>query len=345
MPLPLLSPILPTGQRELAVLRVLGRLGPTLGTALHELLFPDQDETTRNRLLTRLTEQKLLWRVFVASSRRDDDGRCLGGPSYAYGLTTEGKETLDFANAEPHDGTYGRLLARSRQAPSAPSTPNLMLDVYISSWCASLLDQVRRVPSLVGVHVQRRFAVIDKTDKTLQTIGAVIILAFDKTTKTFDQYGWELPWLSLGTTPDSWTYQRLALEIDTGQTPLRTLFDLARMYQRLTDANAYSQLFGGPVRPVIITPSGRRARGVAEIWSGAWPNSPTLLSTYERTDHPVYGPLWGEYRSIATLPSTETTLLSQVLGTVAQWPALSSQWSPTMRPADDPPSGSQRPAA
>ena len=65
------------------------------------------------------------------------------------------------AQAEPHDGTYERLLARSRQASSAPNQTELTRDAYISDWCAALLDHVRRVPSLVGVHVQRHYAIVD----------------------------------------------------------------------------------------------------------------------------------------------------------------------------------------
>jgi hypothetical protein len=123
---------------------------------------------------------------------------------------------------------------------------------------------------------------------------------------------------------------RLALELDNGSPALRSQFDMAQMYYRLSKANAYTQVLGGPVRPVIITPPARRARAVAEVWTGAWPNCPALLSTFERTAHRHYGPLWGTYLSIATNPTKETTLLGNLLGTVEQWPALTSHWSPAL---------------
>ena len=329
MPIPIPSPNSPASDRELAVLRALGRFGPTLGMTLQELIFPDQDDTTRNRTLNRLVEQKLIWQAVIPNAKCDEAGRSRGRAPHVYGLTSDGKEALDNFNAEPHDGTFERLLARSRQAATTPNQTDLMRDSYISGWCASLLDQVRRVPSLAGVHVQRRYAIIDTKGTTLQTIGAVVILAFDKTARSFDRRGWELPWLSLGATPASWTYVRLALEVETGQSSLRSQFDLAQMYQRLSSANAYTQVLGGLVRPVIITPPARRARAVAEVWIGAWPNNPALLSTFERTDHRQYGPLWGTYRSVAANPPTETTLLGTLLGTVDQWAALTREWSPS----------------
>ena len=333
MPIVLSPPISSGSDRELAVLRVLGRFGTVLGTTLHELLFPDQAEATRNRLLKRLVKEKLIWQAVIPHPNRDATGCSRGRAPHLYGLTDDGKEGLDMAQAEPHDGTYERLLARSRQASSAPNQTELTRDAYISDWCASLLDQARRVPSLAGVHVQRHYAIIDKVGTTLQTIGAVIVLAFDKTATTYDRRGWDLPWLSLGATPASWTYVRLALEIDPGVAALRSLFDMAQMYQRLSEAKAYHQLLGGPLRPVLITPPARRARAVAEVWMGAWPGSPALLTTFERTAHPDYGPLWGEYRSIATNPTTETTLLGNLLGSFEQWPALTRQWSPGLNPA------------
>lgn len=345
MPIPNPPPSSRVSGRELAVLRALGRLGTVLGTTLHELLFFDQNETTRNRLLGRLVKAKLIWRVFIPSATRDENGCSRGGAPYIYGLTDDGKEALDMAQAEPHDGTFERLLSRSRQASSAPNQQALASDAFISNWCVALLDQVRRVPALVGVHVQRHYAIVDTHGKTHQTIGAVIILAFDKTVNTLDRRGWELPWLSLGTTPASWTYVRLALELDD-DTALRSQFDMARRYYRLSKANAYTQVLGGPVRPVIITPPAKRARAVAAMWMEAWPNCPALLSTFERTDHPAYGPLWGTYLSIATNPTKETTLLGNLLGTVEQWPTLTSQWSPARNPtpAAPPPAARHRAA-
>lgn len=336
MPSSMSSPTSPISDRERAVLRVLGRFGTVLGTNLHDLIFSDQHDVTRLRLLNRLVAQKLIWKASIPHDNRDEFGRSRGRAPHVYGLTNEGKAALNMAQVEPHNDTFKRLLSRSRQASSALNLDELKRDAYISDWCAALLDQVRRVPALVGVHVQRHYTIIDTNGNLLQTIGAVIVLAFDKTAKTLDRRAWELPWISLKETPASWTYVRLALEVESGYTALRSKFDIARRYYQLSAANAYTQVLDGPVRPVIITPPGQTAREVAEVWMSTWPNCPALLTTFKRTKHQHYGPLWGDYLSIATNPPTETTLLGNILGTVEQWPTLTSQWSPAPNrtPAD-----------
>ena len=321
------TPILPSNERELAVLRVLGRMGAVLGTTLHGLIAPDLNARTGRRMWQRLTERKLIWQASVPNGHTDAAGRVRGKPLHVYGLTDDGRALIDSLGAEPHDGTFERLMYRPKQSPIPPSAQNLVHETYISDWCAMLLDQVRRTPMLVGAHVQRRYAVTDASGATVQTLGAAIVLAFDPKQTTFDLPCWEIPWLSMGATSSTWTIVRLALEVDTGQATLRTIFDLAQTYATLTQAGGYRDApLGGTPKPVLITPPGQRARTVADVWMSAWPGSSAILGSTEKTTHPDYGVLWGQYYSLKTTPVQTTNLLGNLLGTVDQWPARTKGW-------------------
>jgi hypothetical protein len=313
----------PISERELAVLRLLGRLGMVMGQTIRDLVCPDQHAASCRRMLRDLTERKLIWQARMPNMVA---GRSQGRAPNVYGLTDDGRQMLDAFRAEPHDGTFERLISRSKQSPAPPSVATLVTETYVSDWCASLIDQVRRAPILAGIHVQRRYVVPDADGSPLQTIGAVIILAFDPDLKQIDRPVWAIPWLTDGAMAPSWRIVRLALEVDTGVMALRSICDMALTYRRLSGDGTYQKLLGGPLRPVIITPPARRARTVAEVWMGAWEGSPAILSSTERTCHPTYGVLWGEYLALKTNPVTRTPLLGTLLGTVDQWPSKIAAW-------------------
>lgn len=315
---------LPLSEREVAVLRLLGRLGMVLGQTIRDVICFDQHENSCRNMLHDLAGRKLIWQASVPQV--NDVGRSAGRAPNVYGLTDDGRQMLDTLGAEPHDGTFERLIYRSKQAPSAPAVASLVTDTYLSDWCASLLDQVRRTPMLAGVQVQRRYAVTGADGALLQTIGAMIILAFDPEQKRLERPAWVIPWLTDGAISSSWRIVRLALEVDTGMLTMRSLFDLAQTYQRLSNDGTYQKLLGGAPWPVIVTPPARRARAVAEVWMGAWEGSPALLSSIERTCHPEYGVLWGEYMALKANPVQRRTLLGSLLGTVDQWPAKIAVW-------------------
>jgi hypothetical protein len=318
------SPVLPASERELAILRLTGRLGMVLGQTVRELVFPDMHDSSCRRILRGLVERKLLWHANVPNA--NDAGRLQGRTPRVYGLTEDGRQLLDTFGAEPHDGTFERLIVRSKQAPGTPLSSTLVTETYISDWCASLIDQVRRTPLLAGVHVQRRYAVTDANGTPIQTLGALIVLAFDPNLKTLDRPTWGIPWLTDGAISPSWRVVRLALEVDTGFMAMRAIFDMAQTYQHLAGTGMYQKILGGPIQPVIITPPGRRARAVAEVWMGAWPGSPALLSSVERTAHDDYGVLWGEYLVLHATPLQRAPLLGKLLGTVDQWATKTQHW-------------------
>lgn len=315
--------ILPIAERELAVLRLIGRLGLVLGQTVGRLLFPDRHPATARDVLGRLTKRELIWRTSLPTI--NVAGRSSGRPFAVYGLTTEGRQLIQAFGAEPHIDTFERLITRPKHAGKS-SFSERDLETYISDWCADLLDQVRRSPTLVGAHVQRSYAVTNAEGALEQTIGALIVLAFDKQQQTVERPGWAIPWLTDGVVPPTWHVVRLALEVDVGVRGNRGWFDLALTYRRCADDGLHTQVIGGAVRPVIISPNMQRVKTVGEQWAAAWPGSPTLITSRARTTHPKYGVLWGTYSSLKTKPVQQTPLLGSLLGTVEQWPAKTKHW-------------------
>ena len=88
--------------RELAVLRALGRLGAVESTVLHGLIFPGTHQTTADHAIARLLERGFIWMTRgPGRSTTRADGR--PGPprsQRAFGLTTDGKVVLESLGAE-----------------------------------------------------------------------------------------------------------------------------------------------------------------------------------------------------------------------------------------------------
>ncbi|MFV9505402.1 MAG: replication-relaxation family protein [Oscillochloridaceae bacterium umkhey_bin13] len=312
------SPILPASEREIAVLRLLGRLHIVMGQTIRVLIYPDQHENTCRNALHGLAERKLIWQGSVPLM--NEAGRSRGRAPHVYGLTDDGRTLLGTLGAEPYDGTFGRLLSRSKQAPLPPQA-TLTSESYLSWWCASLIEHLRCFPLLAGLHIQHRYPITDPEGNILQTVGALMSIAFDRDQTTVDRPQWVIPWLTDGALSSSWTIVHLAIELDTGIMSMRSIVDLAQTYRRLTETRIYQQNLGrtNGFRPVIITPSGHRARAFAEAWMSAWPGSPALVSSVERTAHADHGVLWGTYFALRTNPVQPTSLLGTLLGTIEEW--------------------------
>lgn len=326
MPIQLHTPSL-APERDIAVLRLLGRFEKVVTTTIHDLLGGANTLRTSQRLLARLEAQRLIWRTTMPNGNRDERGRSRGSAPDVFGLTDDGQRLLENLGVEPQDGTFERLIYRSKQAPTAPLRDALLDDVYLSDWCASLIHEVFRTPALVGVQIQRRYTLYDNQGGVLQQLGALVILVFDPQRSPLDRpvHDCSIPWLSDVVPLPQHRFVAFALEYDAGLAPPSFIERMAQTYQRLTSAGVYEQTFGTPLRPVLLCPPGRRARVVADTWMRTWNGSPALITSIDKTVHREYGVLWGDYRALATNPVRPTTLLGDVLGTVEQWSARIAQ--------------------
>jgi hypothetical protein len=319
--------ISPISERETAVLRALGRLGVLHLPVLHALIFADAALRSVQRYTNRLIERGLVWRQSgpgTQISLRGGGTRPVRTPA-VYGLTLDGKAYLDALQMEPQGGVFERLIARDRRAPP-PSESALVADLLISSWCASVIDEVRRTTMLVGVTCQARPTIV--TGELRQTIAAVLTLIFDPQQHAYTRPGWQIPWFDGETVKDRYRVIRLALEIDTGRAASAALIDQAQLYAHFTQGGVYTAVFGGALRPVILVPPGDRGTTVATMWAKAWPQTSAIISSTTRVHHPQHGALWGTYFTVKDAPAQQAALLGGMVPSIAQWAQLTAGWTP-----------------
>lgn len=281
-------------ERQIAVLRLLGRLEVMRSSQIKRLVYPDMSARGMGKQLATLLGHQLVWRTRVHLEERVSDGsdrrRTPVAPPYVYGLTSAGKALLDTLEVEHDQRSLDGLRAREAGAPVV--TPNTIAhDLQASWWCSSLLLEVQRSPWCHSVFVQVEFTVHPR-----QRIDALVILRLNLTTPRPDLG--RIPWFD-GTPrrPDE-VELRLALEVDRGTEPLPILLQKAVAYRDLTAGGIYGQAFGGPVLPVVLAPTSRRAGQIAKEWQSAWPDGWGVISVVRACDHPTHGTLWGDYRGM-----------------------------------------------
>jgi hypothetical protein len=313
--------------REIAVLRLVGRLGVVETPWIGRLLFRDVSLRSMQAMLTSLVDQHLLWRMegrrqLVATKT---PGKTIPrkGP-YLYGLTADARSLLGELGAEPRDGTLQRLIARDRRAP-LPTLTSLDDDLAASAWCASVIDHARRTPMLAGVNLQAGCQIVDSEGQLVQTIGAVLTLAFSKA-QPATRPAWELPWLSGEAVDPSWKLVRFALEADTGVANSATIMAQAQTYSRLSQNKTYQKLFGGPIKPVVLTLPGDRINTVAQRWREAWPATPAMFTSVAAALHPDYGALWGNYAKLTQDGACPAIPLEGLVSSVENWAKLVAKW-------------------
>jgi ParB/RepB/Spo0J family partition protein len=112
-----------------------------------------------------------------------------------------------------------------------------------------------------------------------------------------------IPWYDgFASSPRMW-WEWFALEVDRGTEPLKVLLGKGTVYRDMTVSNTYRRHFGGDLLPVFLAPTTRRAGQIAREWNAAWvdkrgnslPSAKGVIATINRSEHPDYGPLWGEY--------------------------------------------------
>lgn len=280
-------------ERQIAVLRLLGRLEVMRSNQIKRLVYPDMSPRGMGKQLITLLGHQLIWRTRVHLEERvnDDHARTPVAPPYVYGLTTAGKALLDTLEIEHDQRSLDGL--RAREAGSVVVTPNTIAhDLQASWWCSSLLLEIQRACWCHSIFVQVEFTIHPR-----QRFDALVILRLNLTTPRPDVG--RIPWFD-GTPrrPDE-VEVRLALEVDRGTEPLPILLQKAVAYRDLTAGGIYHQAFGGPVLPVILAPTSRRAGQIAKEWQSAWPDGWGVISVVRACDHPEHGTLWGDYRAMS----------------------------------------------
>ncbi|MFL5801611.1 MAG: replication-relaxation family protein [Roseiflexaceae bacterium] len=119
---------------------------------------------------------------------------------------------------------------------------------------------------------------------------------------------------------------RLALEVDKGTEELKVLLEKAAKYRDLHKAGIYTATLGGPVLPLFLVQTPRRAAQIAkefqDIWPSGWGVAGTPFSANSRDS--VW---WGKYKSPATAQPFEllTHMVVDREGRVQFFPAISRE--------------------
>ena len=290
-------PIVPSttalSERAIAVLRSLGRFEFMQFKWIKALHYPEHAESTTYYVLGRLEEDGLIWRV--PGPPTIEQKGMVGAPR-VYGLTNDGLAYLDTIGAEADAGTLERMKSRDRKNLKVPRT-TLTHDLQAAWWCALLTTSVRRSRRLRDMYIQVEYT----TDR--QRLDALVILRFwrslPKTAMDTD-LRWNIPWWNpAGVNPQQTVQVALALEIDRGTEPLKTLLGKGVVYRDLTLAKYYEAQIGMPLTPVFLVPTVKRGAQIMTEWKDAWPHNTGIITTPKSAMHTTWGTLWGEYRRMA----------------------------------------------
>jgi hypothetical protein len=315
--------------RHLAVLRLLGRLEFVQTPIIARLLYRGASLRTAQRELQYLAAEHLIWSTTVSwgtlpAPTRTGTTTPPPKPPLVWGLTTAGRTLLASLGAEHDEQALQGLRCRDPRGKPVPQI-TLRHDLQASWWCAAVLCDIQRSPWCHSVFVQVEFVSHER-----QRIDALVVLRINPTTPR-PEVG-TIPWFD-GTPkrPDE-IEVRLALEIDRGTEQLTTLLEKGICYRDLHAQGVYSTLVGGPVLPVFVVPTMRRAGQIATEWQDAWPDGWGVIAPLDRADHPEHGPLWGTYKSMRKAQSGQKTPLLTAIqvgsgGTVTFQPVMAlEQW-------------------
>jgi len=280
-------------EREIAVLRSLGRFEFMQFSWIKALHYPDRAMSTAYYALGRLEENGLVWRVAGPPTVKQKG--VVGAPR-VYGLTHDGLAYLDTIGAEGDSGTLERMKSRDRKNLKVPRT-TLTHDLQAAWWCALLTNSVRRSRRLRDIYIQVEYT----TDR--QRLDALVILRFWRTVPKVisdTETQWNIPWWNpAGVNPQQTVQVAVALEIDRGTEPLKILLGKGVTYRDLTKAGYYEAQIGVPVTPVFLVPTVKRGAQIMTEWKDAWPDNTGVITTSKSAIHDRWGTLWGQYRRMA----------------------------------------------
>jgi hypothetical protein len=321
-----------TDERDLALLRTLGRLEILTSRHIKSLIFPDLTIEAMRKRLRSLLNEGYIWQTTttlptIAPPEAGGSQRQLAPKApYIYGLTPEGKAQIEVMEAEAHQESFSMLKTRDRRAPDMPQH-QLTHDLLASAWCASVIDAARRCSLLVDIRCHVEYvSAYDERGKEIQRFDAYLALRFQRKPRPQTMPGWWIPWYD--GEPDSAgdVTVRFALEVDRGTEKLAILLAKAHTYHTLTTSKHYQQTFGGPVTPVLLAPPGKRAAQIAREWQTGWPKGMGVISTPAKANHSQHGALWGQYLTLTDSPAKPTTLLGNLIPSIESWEQVTRQW-------------------
>ncbi|HEU4323116.1 MAG TPA: replication-relaxation family protein [Roseiflexaceae bacterium] len=298
--------------QEIALLRALGRLELLTVSQIRAGFFPGMSIQAVHNRLNRLLADDVVCRVPVRfTDITTTKGRAQGSAPagrlkqpFAYGLTDAGKILLDVLEVERDQANFHRLRSRDPRGRK-PDARTLAHDLQVSWWCLNVLLEASRNRFCRSVYAQVEFV-----SERRQRIDALVTLRMSLIRPRPPEQIVGIPWFDGTARADDEVDIRLALEVDRGTEELRVLLEKGAAYRDLTLDGIYTRLLGGPVLPVFLVPTPRRAAQIATEFRDVWPEGWGVISTPGRAAHLQAGALWGTYLTL--MDSTPFQLLTEI---------------------------------
>lgn len=306
--------------QEAALLRMLLRLEFVSARHMHTLIYPGVHRSTVWRTLNRLHAQRLIWRTAVGGQRipgtNAKGGTAPTNEPHIYGLTPEGLAAVQAY--EDHAEALERAIVRQWKNPEVKRS-QLAHDMLVIDWCVSALAEARQSSLVHGVRCVLEYSsVVDAEGKPRQRFDALFLLQFGEPNRTH-RHPWDLPWATVD--HHGGPQRCLAIEVDRGTEKLATLMGKALMYGDLTQHGLYERSLGGPVLPVFLVPTARRAAQIAREWRQGWPGGSGVIAPFGPAQDSPYGALWGRYRAMADPAMPWQTLFAGTGISLEHWMA------------------------
>ena len=311
-------------EREVLVMRLLGRLDMMALPQIKQAVYPTYSGRGVQNRLDHLLHHDLLWRVqtrTVAANHAAEYTRVRKQGAYAYGLSDQGKELLNTLEVERDPLTLDRLRSRDPRGRK-PDLRTVSHDLQVSWWCLNVILDAAENRFCRQVYVQTEFY-----PERSQRIDALVILRLSpEHPRPVEDMG-SIPFFDGSPRSAGEIDVRLALEVDKGTEELKVLLEKAQKYRDLHKAGIYTATLGGPVLPVFLVQTARRAAQIAKEFQDIWPSGWGVAGTPSSVNSLRDGVLWGKYLSLTSSEPVNllTSLVVGAQGRVQLFPAISRE--------------------
>jgi len=311
-------------EREVLLMRLLGRLDLLTLTQIQQAVYPSYTVRGVQKRLQYLIDDDLLWRVqtrLVAANHAAEYAKVRKQGAFAYGLSDQGKELLNTLEVERDPLTYERLVSRDPKGRK-PDLRTLSHDLQVSWWCLNVVLDAAENRFCRKVYVQTEFY-----PEKSQRIDALVILRLcPDRPRPSDEVG-AIPFFDGTDLQPGEIDIRFALEVDKGTEELKVLLEKAQKYRDLHKSGIYTATSGGPILPVFLVQTARRAAQIAREFQDIWPSGWGVVATPFSANHGRDGVLWGKYKTLTKAEPYEllTNMVVDRQGRVQFFPALSRE--------------------
>jgi hypothetical protein len=309
---------------EVMLMRLLGRLDLLTLTQIQQAVYPTYTVRGVQKRLQYLIDDDLIWRVqtrLVAANHAAEYAKVRKQGAFAYGLSDQGKELLNTLEVEHDPLAFERLVSRDPKGRK-PDLRTLSHDLQVSWWCLNVILDAAENRYCRKVYVQTEFY-----PEKSQRIDALIILRLSPDHPRPAEDVGAIPFFDGTERQPGEIDIRFALEVDKGTEELKVLLEKSGKYRDLHKAGVYTATLGGPVLPVFLVQTPRRAAQIAREFQDIWPSGWGVVATPMSVNSVRDGVLWGKYKTLTKAESYDllTHMVVDRQGRVQFFPAMSRQ--------------------